>query len=168
MWLLYTDETNLEERRGDFFTYAGLALDCDQALLLSQTIDAIRKDSGVPRNFHLKFNPCPDELNHADFNLLKQAIIEAAVQHGAKLLVSVILHDIATSPDEARRNGINTVCYHFDCLLNRFKSSGLVLIDRFSDKQIDAHLAEKFCIGVTRLPSGKSLELHASPSDRQG
>jgi hypothetical protein len=33
------------------------------------------------------------------------------------------------------------------------------LIDRFSDGQIDAHLTEKFCIGVTGLPHTRQLRL---------
>lgn len=75
------------------------------------------------------------------------------------LLVSVILHDIATSPDVARRNAINTLCFHFDCLLSRSQSPGLVLIDRFTDSQIDNHLAEKFSIGVTGLPHTNEMRL---------
>jgi hypothetical protein len=54
---------------------------------------------------------------------------------------------------------INRVCYHFDCFLNRKKSPGLVLIDRFDDKAIDAHLAEKFSIGIIGLPHTKEMRL---------
>jgi hypothetical protein len=66
----------------------------------------------------------------------------------------VILHNVATSPDDARRNEINRVCFHFQGLLGSFDETGLVLIDRFTDTQIDAHLAEKFSVGVTGLPGG--------------
>ena len=36
--------------------------------------------------------------------------------------------------------------------MNRPNTNGLVLIDRFEDTQIDAHLREKFSVGVTGLP----------------
>ena len=156
---LYADETNLEERSGDFFTYAGLAVDADKALSLPRDIDALPAEAKVPREHKLKFNPGLDGFDNNQFVALKQGTIELAIKHDCRLLANVILHDIAKTPDEARRNGINTISYHFDCLLNRLKTSGLVLIDSFSDKQIDAHLVEKFCIGVTNMPFSKELRL---------
>lgn len=133
MYLLYCDESNLQERDGDFLVYGGLLVASEQAKSLSRAIDQIRAHAGVDKRFKLKFNPGPENLDHAEFINLKKKLIEAAIEHGAKLVMYFILHNIASSPDEARRNGINTVCYHFDCLLNRFSSSGMVLIDRFSD-----------------------------------
>jgi hypothetical protein len=157
--LLYCDETNLEERKGDFFVYAGIVAEGARAQELSHRIDKIRSDAKVPPDYQLKFNPGPACLDHQQFINLKKSIIDAAAQAKVRLLVSVILHDIATSPDVARRNAINTLCFHFDCLLNRIPGPGLVLIDRFTDKQIDAHLAEKFSIGVTGLPHTAQMRL---------
>ena len=88
-----------------------------------------------------------------------QAFVEAAIEHDAKLLCSVILHDIATSPEDARRNEINRACYHFDCLLQRYGEPGLVLIDRFSDRQIDGHLVEKFSVCLTGMPYEGDMRL---------
>jgi hypothetical protein len=159
--LLYCDESNLQERDGDFLIYGGLVIDGHRSRELSQKIDQIRARAGVHPNFRLKFNPGPPDLPHDQFLSLKQAVIEAAVEHGAKLVVYVILHNIAVNPDEARRNGINTVCYHFDCLLNRFSGPGLVLIDQFSDagNQIRAHLSEKFAVGIRGLPYTPEMRL---------
>jgi len=159
MHLLYCDETNIEERKGDFFLYGGVCIPTDNCSSLSQRIDEIRKSMNVPTTFRLKFLPAPLGMNHQAFIELKKSVIAAAIEAGVKLLVSVILHDIATSPDVARLNAINTVCFHFDCLLNRYESTGLVLIDRFTYKQIDSHLAEKFSIGVTGLPHTSQLRL---------
>jgi len=153
MFLLYCDETNLEERSGDFFVYAGIAVNGSTAKSLSQKVDEIRNRWKVPRNFKL------EALSNADFVKLKQELIEAAIAHDVKLLVYVILHDISKDPEEARRNGINTICYHFDCMLNVYLRPGVVLIDRFSDSQIDQHLVEKFSTGVTGLPFSKELRL---------
>lgn len=161
MHLFYCDETNLEERAGDFLIYGGLIIDGATAQDFSAAVDELRAQHGVPRSYHLKFNPGPADFDHLQFISLKQAVLELAAQFGARLVVYVILHDIATNSDEARRNGINTVCYHFHCILNRLKESGLVLIDRFNDagNAVDAHLRDKFTIGLTGLPYSAEMRL---------
>lgn len=70
------------------------------------------------------------------------------------LLVNLLLHDIAKSSEQARRYCINTLCYHFHCYLLRPDSHGIVLIDRFNDKRIDAHLKEKLSVGLHVIYSG--------------
>jgi hypothetical protein len=159
VYLLYCDESNLESKDNDFFVYGGFTIQAEAALSLSKAIETIRLDAGVPKDFVLKFNPGPKHLNHQQFSALKQAVIEEARGHGCLFLTSLILHNVATSPDEARRNAINTICYHFDCYLNRPKSHGLVLIDRFDDRQIDGHLREKFSVGLTGMPYSKEMRL---------
>ena len=159
MHLLYCDESNLEERSGDFFVYGGIVVDAQAALSLSQSLAKIRSDAGVPSDLALKFNPRPRHLDHRQFAALKQAVIETAVVHRCIFLTSMILHDVATSAEEARRNSINTICYHFDCYLNRPNSHGLVLIDRFDDSQIDTHLREKFSVGLKGMPYSEEMRL---------
>lgn len=149
MYLLYCDETNFQKLSGDFFVYGGIAVKGDKAKELADELAAIRHAFGVEPEFVLKFNPGPDEMAHQEFINLKKAYMAAAVKHEVKLLVNLLLHDIATNSDEARRNGINTLCFHFDCLLGRDKSPGVVLIDRFNDKKLDQHLTEKVSIGLT-------------------
>jgi hypothetical protein len=157
--LLYCDESNLEERSGDFFVYGGLVIASDSALAFTQSIEAIRRRARIPDDFVLKFNPRPDHLSHQDFLELKQVVIESVVAHGCVFLTSMILHDIATNPVDARRNAINTICYHFDCYLHRPDSHGLVLIDRFDDSRIDAHLREKFSVGLRGMPYSQQMRL---------
>jgi hypothetical protein len=159
--LLYCDETNLEERAGDFLIYGGLVVDGATAKDFSAAMDELRTRHGVPRDYQLKFNPGPAGLSHPQFIALKQEVLEIAAHFGARLVVYVILHDIAVDPDTARRNGINSVCYHFDCILNRLGDSGIVLIDRFNDagKLIDAHLRDKFTVGITGLPFSPEMRL---------
>jgi len=157
MHLLYCDETNLEPKDNDFFVYGGLVVEGNAALNLSQEVDRIRRN--IPRDYVLKFNPGPPHLSHRCFIGLKQAVIEAAVENGCTLLVAMILHNIATTPDEARRNEINRVCLNFDSFLRRRNSHGLVLIDRFEDRKIDKHLRQKFSIGLTGLPFSRYYRL---------
>ena len=66
---------------------------------------------------------------------------------------------VTKSPAVARLNGINTICFHFDCLLFRKSDAGLVLVDRFSDSKIDAHLVEKMAVGLTGMPYSSELKL---------
>ena len=161
MHLFYCDETNLEERSGDFLIYGGLVVEGDQAQALSLAIDEMRVRHNVPTDYRLKFNPGPEGFSHEQFIALKQEVIELAAAHSAKLVAYLILHDIATSPDDARRNGINAVCYHFQLILDRVGGPGLVLIDRFNDKgnKIEAHLIEKFSVGLTGLPYSSKMRL---------
>jgi len=137
MYLLYADETNLDPTT-QFFVYGGLAIPGEQTKALHDSMEHIRSSHAVPHDFILKFNPGPEHLSHQEFIALKQAVIEAAAQHQCLFFSDIILHQIASSPDEARRFSINRVAYHFDCYLTRVDGHGLVLIDRFSDSQIDA------------------------------
>lgn len=160
MYLLYCDETNFAKSAGDFFVYGGVVIDPTHAADLSKEIEDIRTKLGVPRDYVLKFNPGPKGFSHEQFIELKQSVIQAACAANCKLLVNLLLHDIATSSEEARRFGINTLSFHFDCFLNWVKAPGLVIIDRFDDKEIDGQLKEKLTIGLTgKLPYGDELKI---------
>ena len=154
MHLLYCDETNLDPRHGQFLIYGGLLVPPGQAMEISRHIDAVRQRYGVVPEFRLKFNPKPDNMDHQQFIALKQELMEMLTASGCKLFAYVVLHDIASDADAARRNGINTVCFHFHCALNRVAGTGLVLIDKFNDEgnQIDSHLRDKFTTGLTGMP----------------
>jgi hypothetical protein len=160
MHLLYCDETNFQKLTGDFFVYGGLVIPGALAGKLASDIDGIRVSQKVPGDYLLKFNPGPETFSHEQFISLKKAVIESAVKHECHLLVNLLLHDVAKTSEDARRMGINTLAYHFDCFLNRPKEPGLMLIDRFSDKTLDDQLKEKVAIGLTGdLPYSKELKL---------
>jgi hypothetical protein len=159
MFLLYCDETNLDPKENTFFIYGGVVIPCESAKTLHDSIESIRNDADIPSDFKLKFNPRPTNVTHQEFLGVKQSIMETSIGHKCTLLVSMILHDVATSPNDARRNEINRVIFHFNSFLNRNKSHGLVLIDRFSDSQIDSHLREKFAIGLRGMPYAGTMRL---------
>jgi len=159
MYLLYCDETNLNPNEREFFIYGGIAVPGDVSRSLSDEIEKIRSEFGISPDFHLKFNPRPSNLSHQQFIDVKQRIIRTTVSLGCQLLVSTISHSIATSPEDARRNEINRVLYHFHCFLIRLNDHGLVLVDRFSDSQIDSHLREKFSIGIEGFPYTNPMRL---------
>jgi hypothetical protein len=152
VYLFYADESNLDPATTELFVYGGVAIPGDRAAQLSNTLDTARLRAGVPPEFPLKFNPGPAELSHDAFASLKQTYLEEASRVGCVLVVSLVSHRIARSPDEARRFEINRVLYHFDCVLHRRGEYGLVLVDRFDDRQIDTQLRERFAVGVHGLP----------------
>lgn len=159
MYLFYCDETNLDPKKTDFFVYGGIAIPSDKAKELHNRIEDIRKNAKFKKTDLFKFNPCPEGVSRDAFNKSKEDTIKAAAEYGCVLIVSIILHKIGHDTEVARRNEINRVAYHFDCFLNRPRTHGLVLIDRFTDKQIDGHLKEKFSVGVTGLPYSRTKRL---------
>jgi hypothetical protein len=160
MHLLYADETNIDPGH-DFFAYGGVSIDASKAEALSADINLIRAQFGYVRDDLLKFNTRerPKHITPDAHAKAKQAVMEAAARHDVKFLASVILHQIATSPEEARRKEINRICYHFDCYLNWQHSVGLVLIDTFQDNQLANIMREKFQIGLKGMPYGGEIPL---------
>jgi hypothetical protein len=156
---MYSDESNLEPRENTFFIYGGIIIDAERAKDLSDSIQAIREEKRISSDFVLKFKPAPENLSHAEFNECKQLIIQKAIENGCLFLVSLIHHGVATNPDEARRKEINRIAYHFNCILVRRNSHGLMLIDRFDDSQIDAQLRERFSVGLHGLPYSDPYKL---------
>jgi hypothetical protein len=149
----------LDPERHEFFVYGGIAIPCEAAGTLHSEIETLREESKVPRSFLLKFNPGPEHLTHAEFIGLKKRLMEKAVDAKCTFLTTISHHKILTSADDARRAEINRISFHFNSLLAKRKDTGLILIDRFSDGQIDAHLREKFCVGLTNMPYSKTMRL---------
>ena len=161
MKLLYCDESNMEERAGDFLVYGGVIVPGDKAKSLSEAIRLIRQNAGIAATERVKFLPPVPPCDHKAYIKVKQAIIEAAIDHEATLIAYLVLHDLAKSPDEARLFGINTVCTHFNWILNRIGGPGLALIDRVNNpgNEVDDHLREKFAVGVKGMPYSKQMRL---------
>jgi hypothetical protein len=161
MYLLYSDETNVDPGKCLFFTYAGISIPGDAASSFSRRIDALRNDAGYRPGELLKFtsNDRPAQVTAEAHREVKRLVIQGAVEHEVRLFASFILHQIATSPEDARRNEINRVCYHFNCYLNRMDESGLVLIDTFKDNLLTRFLREKFSVGLVGMPYSKTLRL---------
>jgi hypothetical protein len=159
MYLLYTDETNLDARSSEFFVYGGIAIPSENAKSLSDALVKIREAAKIKPEFLLKSNHRPEHLDAQAFIKIKNDFVDAAANAKCVFLTSIILHKIAINPDEARRNEINRILFHFDCFLIRPKTEGVVLIDRFSDKQIDTLVRERTAVGVIDMPYSKSLEL---------
>ena len=161
MKLLYCDESNMEERSGDFLVYGGVVVPGENAKALSEDIRKIRQKAGIEATERVKFLPPVSPCDHKAYIEVKQAIIEAAIDREAVFIAYLVLHDLAKDPEEARLFGINTVCTHFNWILNRIGGPGLALIDRINNPggQVDDHLREKFAVGVKGMPYSKQMRL---------
>lgn len=108
MYLFYTDESNLDPAKADFFVYAGVAIPGDHAAALSAEIDALRARRGYQPLDTLKFTSHgrPSHVSAQQHLDAKRELMEAAARHDVKLIASMILHSIATSPKDARLNEI--------------------------------------------------------------
>ena len=159
MYLMYSDEANLEAQENTFFIYGGVMVEADKAKDLSNAVQSIRDEFNIPPEFVLKFKPSPGNIGHSDFNACKQRIIQRAIETECLLLVSLIHHQVATSPDDARLNEINRIAYHYNCVLTRRQTYGLMLIDRFDNSQIDEQLREKFSVGLHGMPYSDPYKL---------
>jgi hypothetical protein len=162
LYLLYADEVNVSPNDSEFFVYSGVAIPGDRAGQLSADIDELRTKFGYRPADLLKFNTRERPPNIApDVHLeVKSKLIRLAAHHGVKLFASFLLHKIANKgPEQARRNEINRICFHFNCFLHRADSHGLVLLDTFVDKQLNSILREKFSVGLTGLPYSKVFRL---------
>lgn len=169
MRLLYCDESNLENRNGDFLIYGGLSVPNERASELSAAISQLRAERGIAPLTSVKFAPPPDPLDHQGHRALKEAMIQAAIGHDCHFIAYAVLHNLATDPDTARRYGINTLCWHFQCALSHAKDDGIVLIDRFNDQgnRVDGHLREKMAEGVAiphrgQVPLDRIVGFHYS------
>ena len=159
MRLLYCDETNLEYQDGGFFIYGGLSIPGDNAFELSEKVRELKKASKIPDDFNIKLNPGPCNMSHQEFIELKQNIIIAAIEAECELHVSMILHNISTGSQQARLNEINRVIFQFNTSLVCYDDVGLVLLDRFSDASIDAHVREKFLVGLN-MPYNNKFKIN--------
>ena len=162
LYLLYADEVNVDPVDSEFFVYCGVAIPGDRAGQLSIHIDELRTNFGYQPTDFLKFNTreCPKQIAPEAHGQIKSKLIRLAAHHGVKLFASFILHKIAKQgPEEARRNEINRICFHFNSFLHRVNGYGLVLLDSFVDKKLNRILREKFSVGLTGLPYSDTLRL---------
>lgn len=162
MHLFYADESGLNSNEGDFQVYGGVVIPPDSAMQLHEAIKSIRGRQQVATTARLKFAPAPAGLSHADFVVLKQSVITAAVETGVKLIAVLTPRAICPgNPDKIREFGVNTAVYHFNCMLHHLKApAGTMIIDRFNSKGIDEVTRSKISVGLTgNLPFSKSLKL---------
>jgi hypothetical protein len=142
------DETNNDATPGQFFIYGGLVIREDQFSGVDRLVSEIRHKYGYEAGNQFKFHTRsrPEQVSIEQARLAKQELVEGLGALDVRMIVYVILHDIA-QPQNRMNFALNTVVWAFHRLLEAESATGVMLIDR--DDERHAHLAGLFQHGLT-------------------
>lgn len=163
MYWLFTDETNVTNKDGDFFIYGGLVMTGDQMLALNSEVVAIRKKYGYTDGDQFKFQTAarPTQVSVADCTAAKAEALAALEKHGALVMMYVVLHELARNQSVSTMTewALNSLVAHFDKRFLRERGDvGAVCIDRLDPKVGYAYMKRSFSDGVT-LQDDRSVKL---------
>jgi hypothetical protein len=161
--MLLTDETNVTEKDGDFFIYGGLVMTPEVAAKLHAAVEQIRHKYGYQDGDQFKFQTKsrPEQVSIEDFAKAKAEANQAILEHGAVVMIYVVLHHLARnqSIETMTEWALNSLLYHFDSkFLSEKNDVGAVCIDRLDPGQAYVYMKDKFANGVT-FPSGTKVKL---------
>jgi hypothetical protein len=163
MYLLFTDETNLQAKENvEFFSYGGLIISSENLPKLHTGIEAIRIKYGYGQTDKLKFdtNARPKSVSVEAATRAKQEVIQLCVALDCKFIAYVVLHAIAQKQDIAKvvMWGASHVIGKFNFFLKTKDSYGMVAMDRLPDGVEFEFLAQKFSEGLS-FPDEESVQL---------
>lgn len=165
------DETNNDFVDGQFFIYGGLVMTDEQFLAVSQRVAEIRAQYGYLPGDSFKFHTRsrPSQVSIEQSKAAKKDLIQALEGFGVRMIVYVILHNIARAQtDQVRMNwALNTVTWAYHRLLESDGAVGVMMIDRADEQH--AHFAELFQRGIdvdgTRVPVQDRVKFFGMTSD---
>lgn len=150
MHTFMTDETNKNFVAGQFFIYGGLVATDEQLIAVHEAVAGIRDKYGYLPGDSFKFHTHsrPSQVTVGNAKAAKQEVVERLGQIGVRMIVYVILHDIAQSKSESEvmNYALNTVAARYHRLLEIEQSHGLMVIDRADDQH--GHLENLFQHGI--------------------
>jgi hypothetical protein len=153
------DETNTTPVLGQFFIYGGVVVDDVQLATLSARVDEIREQFGFLPGDSLKFATAhtPNQVGAERARLAKKAVVKTLEGIGARMIVYVVLHDIAMKVSEAERMqmALNVVATRFHDLLTIEDGRGVMVIDR-AENHFD-HLSHLYQHGNSSKTNQKQL-----------
>lgn len=150
MHIFQADETNKNPVAGQFFIYGGLVATEEQQVLVHNVVAEVRDRHGyLPGDsfkFHTRSRPAQVTVEKA--KAAKQELVERLGQIGVRMIVYVILHDIARkkSESEVMNYALNTVAARYHRLLEVDQAHGSMVIDRADDQH--GHLEKLFQHGI--------------------
>jgi hypothetical protein len=164
MYWLFTDETNLTKKDGDFFIYGGLVMTADQMQALNAEVVGIRQKYGHTDGDQFKFQTAsrPKQVSIADFAAAKAEALASLEKHGALVIMYVVLHELARNQtvETMTEWALNSLIAHFDMrFLSERGDVGAVCIDRLDPKFGYGYMKDKFANGVS-LPDGRTPKLN--------
>lgn len=153
MYWLFTDETNVTEKEGDFFIYGGLIMNAEQMVDLNKEVIRIRQKYGYTDTDRFKFQTAsrPKQVTPADFAAAKGEALAALETFGAVVVMYVVLHDIARNKtvQEMTEWALNALIAHFDLrFLSQKNEIGAVCIDRLDPKWGYKYMQTMFADGI--------------------
>lgn len=164
MLLMYADEADREQnRRQKFFVYGAIFVEVARAWALHRAVDQIRVANGFAPADCLKFatNSRPEQVTREGHTAAKNAILNAAFDHGVVFCSYVMLHELARNQghEELVQWGANTLLGKFNeyCATHP-AGHGMVMFDRMPIAHEHRYFKEKFTIGLT-LQGGRTSRL---------
>lgn len=163
MHLFLVDETNRDYVENHFFIVGGLVFTPEQVDAVDAAVSACRHEAGFQPGDSFKFdtNSRPAHVSIDDHREAKRLLIEKLHEIGVRMIVSVVLHDLAANQDYDTRMewALNTLAGAYRQLLTADGARGMMLMDRDNDR-FD-HLEYLFQHGL-RMYTGT----HIGVSDR--
>lgn len=150
MYTFITDETNKNPVAGQFFIYGGLIASDAQLVDVHNAVAKIRTKYGYLQGDSFKFNTRsqPAQVSIEASRAAKQELVEQLRSIEVRMIVYVILHDIAMkkAESEVMNYALNTVASSYHRLLVSEAAYGTMIMDRADDQH--GHLERLFQHGI--------------------
>jgi hypothetical protein len=155
VYLLYTDETNVEPDHGsEFFIYGGVILPAGQLSALHDAVATIRADHGFAPTDLFKFHTRsrPESVTQEQHAAAKSEVLARSADLGVRFVACVILHSVAVDRFRRWAYQADMVLLAFDSVLHSEGATGIVVLDR-TGEGFD-YLREKFQRGIVYKSGG--------------
>jgi hypothetical protein len=157
MYLMYGDEADAEEGRGQkFLLYGGIFIEHSKVWAAHLRIEELRKRAGFAPEDSLKFagRTRPEAVSAEAHRKIKSAVIALAQELGVIFCAYVFLHAIgrAQEPTDLIEFGANTVLGRYNEFLTEKNEHGIAKLDRMGKNSFD-YAKKKFQRGLS-LPTG--------------
>jgi hypothetical protein len=137
MFVFVGDESNVtQSRQARFFIYGGLIIAADKASEATKRITSVRTKYGFPQDAEFKFDSRsrPADMSNAQFLQAKNEVLTACAELEVRFMAYAVHHGIATKQrSDLWLWALNTLLCQFDLFLQREKSYGICLVDRFEN-----------------------------------
>lgn len=137
MFLFIGDETNVtQSKQSRFFIYGGLIINANNCAEANVKVEVIRKKYNFPIKHEFKFDTRsrPKLLSIPEFSEAKNEVLDLCHELEARFMVYAVHHDIAgTQGINTWLWALKTLLCQFDLFLQREKSHGICLVDRFDN-----------------------------------
>jgi len=153
MYILYTDETNLERsKEAKFFIYGGIFFPIERLPELDKEIKKIREEAGYQNGEEFKFDTRskPKRISKKNFDNAKNKVLDLCFDKGVQFIAYLVLHKIASEREKKITFAIDHVIGRFNQFLEEAKDYGICILDRLPDAKYQfRYIKKKFQHGLT-------------------